>query len=1112
MLSLRGKGWLPVVLAIIWPALLPASEAVVRIADLPALVPGAVQESGIAAGESRSFRLDLAPGQRLLIQAEQRGADLSLRLLTADGQAVAEVDTPTDRYGAETLLVPDDTPAGAYRVEVRAGASSAGAYALQVEELPARTPEDRTRLQAERLLTLAGNPAAGATPEGGKEALARLQQAAALFGQLGRTRDQARALFCAANFSALLGDARQAVYLYSRALPLWTAAGDLRQQAVILTGRALAHFQLGESAEALADGEKALALQRALGDRSGEAAALNSLCLLHHARAEYTQALTCYQEALRLFGEAGKPVAQGVVQSNIGAVYELSEPRQALAAYQKALELLSGPESRRERARTLNNLAVLYDNLGELGQALAAYDQALATVRELGDRSWEARILQNLGTTYMRVGEGGRARANFEQALALRRELGDRRGEASTLNVLASLSLQEFEPAEAIALSQRSLEISRALGDRRGEAASLAMLGRAQQKTGHLAEAAETLRQAAEKAAAIGDRPAQGRALLALGRLSSDRGQLQPALATLNEALALLREAGDAVSEPEALVGLAETQRRLGNLPDSRTRAAEALARVESLRTALVNPDLRASFLASRREAYEFEIDLLMELDRREPGRGHARAALEASERGRSRSLLDLLREAGADIREGVDPALRERERSLVERLNVKAARRLAATAETPEKRAAAEREIQALLADLDTVQAEIRKGSPRYAALTQPQPLQLSDIQKLLGPDTLLLEYALGEERSFLWAVDAASITGYELPARAVIEAAARQVYDDLRSRNADPEATAAEARRNAELSRVLLGPVAGRLADRRLVIVADGALCYVPFAALAEPVPGAGGAAPSPGPLLARHEVVSLPSASVLAEQRRDTTPRRAAPRTLAILADPVFDAQDPRVTGTLPVATQAAGTGEPLRSGAALARLPATRREAETIAALAPAGQSWTALGFAANRPAVLGGALAPYRLVHFATHGVIDSRTPELSGLVLSLVDEKGRPAPGFLSLGDIYNLELAADLVVLSGCETALGREIRGEGLVGLTQGFLYAGARRVMASLWRVEDRATSELMGLFYRGLLRDGLRPAAALRQAQLAIAAERRWRDPYFWAPFVLQGDWD
>jgi CHAT domain-containing protein len=156
-------------------------------------------------------------------------------------------------------------------------------------------------------------------------------------------------------------------------------------------------------------------------------------------------------------------------------------------------------------------------------------------------------------------------------------------------------------------------------------------------------------------------------------------------------------------------------------------------------------------------------------------------------------------------------------------------------------------------------------------------------------------------------------------------------------------------------------------------------------------------------------------------------------------------------------------------------------------------------------------VLGGELRPFRIVHFATHGMIDAQTPALSGLVLSRVGEDGQAREGFLSLNDVYNLQLGADLVVLSGCETALGREIRGEGLVGLTQGFFYAGAARVVASLWRVQDRATAELMGRFYAAMLREGKTPAAALREAQLAVRRERRWRDPYYWSAFVLQGDW-
>jgi CHAT domain-containing protein len=307
-----------------------------------------------------------------------------------------------------------------------------------------------------------------------------------------------------------------------------------------------------------------------------------------------------------------------------------------------------------------------------------------------------------------------------------------------------------------------------------------------------------------------------------------------------------------------------------------------------------------------------------------------------------------------------------------------------------------------------------------------------------------------------------------------------------------------------------MLLGPVAGRLGKRRLIVVADGELQYIPFGML--PVPARGGAKSGAAPLLAGHEIVNAPSASVVALQRR--LPHRApAPDVVAVLADPVFDAGDPRVTAR---AGKGATAGDGKRSRerspeASVPRLPWTRREAEAIAAVVPAGESLLALDFRASRETALSPALSRYRIVHFATHGVIDSRTPALSGLMLSRVGEQGAPREGFLGLGDIYNLRLGADLVVLSGCETALGKQVRGEGLVGQTQGFLYTGASQVVASLWRVEDRATAELMSRFYRGLLVERRTPAAALRLAQLAIRDDKRWRSPYYWSGFVLQGDW-
>jgi CHAT domain-containing protein len=263
---------------------------------------------------------------------------------------------------------------------------------------------------------------------------------------------------------------------------------------------------------------------------------------------------------------------------------------------------------------------------------------------------------------------------------------------------------------------------------------------------------------------------------------------------------------------------------------------------------------------------------------------------------------------------------------------------------------------------------------------------------------------------------------------------------------------------------------------------------------------------------PLAAEHEVVHIPSASALAALRRRQARRRRPPGLLAVIADPVFDRSDPRLGAAPASASAAAGTASPPPRGPAerLGRLPYSGEEARALAELAGGGRTVEALGLAATREAAVDPSLGGFRYLHLATHGVLDGERPELSRLVFSRFDARGRPRPGDLYAYELFDLELAADLVVLSGCETALGQEVRGEGLEGLTQGFFHAGAAAVLVSLWRVDDRATAELMARFYRELLRNGRSPAAALRRAQLDLRGETGRRAPYFWAGFVLRGE--
>jgi CHAT domain-containing protein len=442
------------------------------------------------------------------------------------------------------------------------------------------------------------------------------------------------------------------------------------------------------------------------------------------------------------------------------------------------------------------------------------------------------------------------------------------------------------------------------------------------------------------------------------------------------------------------------------------------------------------------------------------------------------------------------------------------------------------------LAARLHVAEAKLRASSPRYVDLVEPLPVAASELQqRLLDSDTVLLEFVLGDAQSWLWAITQGTFDSYKLPPRAEIDAAARRMYDLLTARqpargprpaphgariaDADAQLSVAEAR----LSRLLLASIEPRLRKawrgKRLVIVASGSLEYVPFGVL----PLSSGHR-----LLADHEVVNLPSATVLAALRREASQRPPPRRTLALIADPVFDPSDPRVqqpamrisnrasnSMTVAAADRPAASEAALRRAASgftrggFARLPFSREEVSAIAELVPRNSVLQATDFQASRALVVGDQLSQYRFVHFATHGILNSRHPELSGLVLSLVDEKGRPQNGFLRLQEIYDLRLGADVVVLSACQTALGKEIKGEGLVGLTRGFMYAGAQRIVASLWQVDDLATSQLMKAFYRGMLKDGLRPAAALRAAQLDMMTQERWAAPYYWAAFTLQGDW-
>ena len=1030
------------------------------------LNPGSALDREISAGQVHEYPVTASSGTFLRFLVDKSNQDLTATLWGPAGKKLREATVSGGSYIPLLVSHIAEEP-GVYRLEVRLDEGPLGksTYLVGLTEVSPATDRHRDRVMAERLLEEADN----ADWESEEESRSAVQ-------------------------------AREEAVLLSR------GAGDDTLLSNALTVAAFAHNTLGDLEKALAFLRQRQQLEHAHNEPVREADTLVMMSSFARTRGGLQVVLDSALQAMDLYNAFGGWDGKINALLTVGYAYQnLRDPARAAEAFEKA----SGFNPLGNGKNFLSTAAGLYYGAGQLQKAVDCYETAAKNAAASGVPSFQANWLLQAARIYVELGQSRKAIGHVNQALSFWQSEGAPQPDANALWLLGI--------------------IYHGLADRQ---ASLEYLDRA------FARAAQS-------------NPNNAGLWSNLGTAYGQNGERRKARACYDEALKIARRQYNPWPECRALALIAMDERDQGNLTAARALIEQALTGLETLRGTIASPDIRSDWFAKSQKFYEFYIDLLMRLDPEKPAEGFRGAALQATERARARSLLELLSEGDVDIRRGVDSALLDKERFINRRLNTRANdfRALLRLKHTPQQEEDLTREIDRLTAELREVEGRIRAASPHYAAMAMPSPLGPKEIQQqVLDPETLLLEYALGEERSYLFVVSRDSLNAFTLPPRAELQTAAQELYELLTARNRRPagepeaarrirlEKAQAEYPRAAErLSRMVLEPAAPLLGARRLVIVPAGMLQYVPFSAL--PDPGSSSSGESGRWLLENHEIVYLPSASVLAALRQEISARKPALGAVAVLADPVFDKDDARVgqyrasgSGKPDAAVSgsdagrsAAGDEKPsalldlsLRNSdpeprGRLQRLPFSRREAEAIGAITPNGQGFVALDFRASRLTATSRELSRYRIVHFATHALVDSRNPALSGIVLSLVDESGAPQDGFLRLHDIFNLKLPAELVVLSACQTALGKDVEGEGLIGLTRGFLYAGAARVAASLWNVDDPATAELMSRFYRSMLSGNMRPTAALRAAQLEMSRQKRWQDPYYWASFQLQGEW-
>lgn len=1006
---------------------------------------------------ANDYTLATDPGDYLHIVIEQRGVDVVAELWSPAGDRVLGTDRPTGSSGGEHLHAIADS-GGMYRVRITAfGSQTAGGeFSVALSSRRPATAADRARV----VLALQIETADRWLAESHAEAW------------------------------------EKASTLYRRALTGVEPADD--ETRLLIQGR---------------------------------------LAWLAFRLARYDEAMATYAAAIGQAERLGLAELELWMRNDSGSVYrQAGRIDEALASYERAVILARQLGNPREEVVTTNNQALVQRLRGKPWIALLLYQDALAGWRRLGDRQGEAVTLHNLGVTQLGLRRLPEAEASLRRSLELLAD-EDLSGRAATLTSLATAMVQNGDPAVAESLLHQALELRREAGDRRGEAVTLDELASLSLVAGDKASAARTFRHVLEVFRRLGDLSSAAHTLIQLAEVATSEGAYQQALRHLDDAFALYHGSGDLEGEAEAEAWRARVHLRQGDPQTGLRHLQEALATTETVRLAARSPTLRSAYVAASHSIYELHTELRLALHRLAPEGGHAALAFEAIEKVRARTLRESLLLGRAD-----PEALPARLDDLGQQIRALELDRLAAirhdvsdpelaTIESALRQLLFEREKIRTVAEgmVDTGQRSVASTDTVVTITRLLGGLDVATLQRqVLDDETFLLAYALGDDASHLFALDRGSLTVHPLPGRKVIEPLAQELYRLLSS---EPRRGAREPVRLLSnlLGWHLLGPVADRLGQRRLVIMADGALHLLPWAALSRPT------APPAGqgePLVTRHQIVVVPSASVVAALRARPRPEGFS-GTLAVIADPIFDRDDPRLdsvgvggSGAWQAiedqprrAGPARGSGPPDLAGLSstrdaglggFTRLRFARQEADAILSLVARQERFAAFGSRATREVVLGGGLAGYRYLHFATHGVLHDE-PELSGLVLSLVDGEGQSLDGFLRAFEIAELGLSNELVVLGSCRSALGDRIAGEGMVGLPRSFLQAGVKTVLVSLWDISDPATAELMAHFYRALLEGGERPAAALRRAQLSMCRSPRWGAPYYWAGFVLQGDW-
>lgn len=1036
---------------------------------------GKTIEKELKSTDEDIYQIKLAKDECFNLRLEQNGIDVAIEMVAPNDTIILRNDNQVGIKGEEFFFFVVDEP-GAYKLKIIPVVKTAisGKYSFQIKELRLVQQLDRTKFDGIRLLAEGKQSVETYKTENIEKGVKKLELALDKFQECNNDWYSCIVLNNLGNVYYAAGKFVKASEFYEKALFLSQKIQDKMLEAYSLDSKGLIFYSLGNYEKAIENQEKALVICESFGDDAKMAYLLNNLANSYQSLGNFDEARKLLERAIEIHKKTSPLDEYFVSCYNLNLIYKKQ------GNYQQAISLAienqktSKDCSQRMKGYANNMLSSLYKDINDIDAAISYSEEAIKHFKESGNIGGEAEALVNLGGCYALKKDTDKSLKYYREILT--KEELVKPVKVDVLNKIASLYLllSDFNKAENY--FNDALKIAKATNLRYQE----------------------------------------GITLLGLGKLALNLADYNLAHKRFQEALVLFSEIGITQLKGETLFNIAKLEFKQGRYGESENLIKSAIDIAESIRDNFSVKEFKILYFSTIKEYYDLYIQILNQKYKKSKKKSDLEVLLVVVEKSRSRSLSEIIKENYfATTTFKSEPLQRHFTLQLQISQNLREQLDLINKNYNLEKLTTLQKQMLDLRNESYKIEGELKQKTPNFVRITETTSVSITQVQNLLDDTSTLLEYYLAPSESFVFVITKDTFDIVNLSSSNEVEDKVRELYkvlsnntvsDSLDSFSTPDSKFAEYYNQSKNLSKLLIEPINNKLLKKQIIIVANGSLNYLPWSVLPNPNMNVD----QNTPLIMEHQIAVLPSISTFLSQK--TLRNFPVVNSALVVCDPVSSSDDIRLKGVKTLDTKeliAQNKTRPpgLREG--FGRLRFAQHERDAIKQVIPKPKILE--GFDATIENLYKLKATRYKIFHFITHAISNKTDASLSSIILSGYDNKGYSTVGYLTLPDIVNLQISADLVILSACQTGIGKEVIGEGMLGFTYAFMSIGATKLITTLWDIDDESTSALMTIFYQKLA-TGKKPAEALREAQIEIMQQEKWANPFYWAGFTFTGDWN